>query len=361
MKGKQPGLHEVIGASVEKTKPRFTDIDPEKLRRFIQDQPDVSGDVVISQIRGGGDKAGASSGIVLFNVQYNGEKHEYVLRYAPMNNEYRIFVEYGIPEQYQLHRILSNIGIPAPRPVWVDADGSGIGLPGFIMERIEGRVADGSPYTGGIIAEASPEVRWRMLDEIFRVLGKIHAVDWQKHGLADCVKSGEGNTLLERYINWFWKTAEWVRHPQLDRLDRVRKWLFDNQPKYHPDDCSLVHGDPGLGNYMFRGQELIAILDWELAGIVHPTMDIAMQCLLNNFFRSAATPEIAGIIPSDEEWKNQYETVTGNKIVDFEYFRKFVTVASITTTLSMNRNMPDNMKEAHLQMIEPLWAIAESI
>ena len=83
-----PDLAGMIGLSVAANKPRFTDIQPEKLTAFLSRQADVEGNVTILQLQGGGDGAGASSGIVIFRMQTANEPpRDYVLRYAPINSE----------------------------------------------------------------------------------------------------------------------------------------------------------------------------------------------------------------------------------------------------------------------------------
>lgn len=352
-------LKAIIDSSVSLTKPKLGDIDAIRLTKLIEAQPDARGQIIVSALRGGAEKTGASSGIVLFDAVVDGQPGRFVLRYAPMNNPGRIFVDYGIAGQFALQSRLHRVGVPAPRPRWLDADGTSLGLPGFIMDHVDGEVADGSAYTGGLFADVSPEQREAMHEDVLRKQGLIHDVDWQALGLADHVKTAPGRTPIERYLNWFWRTAEWIETSHLDRLARIRKWLFDNQPRYHADDHALVHGDPGLGNYVFRDGKIVAVLDWELAGIVHPSWDIAMSCSLNDFFRAAAAPDVAARIPTESAWLSDCERVTQRRVVDFAYFRKAVTLPSLIVSLSMNRNMPEPMRSSHLEMLEPLWAMAE--
>jgi len=354
-------LKTLIDTSVSATKPNFADIAADRLAAFLAAQPEARGKAEIIEMHGGGEKAGASSGIVLFTARMAGEVGRYVLRYAPLNVEGRIFADYAMDGQFVLQRKLHDAGLATARPRWLDADGAQIGLPGFVMDHVEGVVADGSPYTGGLFAEATAAKRTALLDEVFKAQSAIHAVDWRGLDLAPHVRHGEGRTPIERYVNWFWRTIEWISPPQVSRLDAVRKRLFANQPIYRDDEYTLVHGDTGLGNYMFNEGRVIAILDWELAGIVHPTYDVAMSLNLNAFFRAAATPEIAARIPGDEAWIAAYERTSGRRVVDLDYFSALVALPSLIVAASMNRNLPEAMRAAHMELFEPLWAVAESV
>ncbi|MCA8900568.1 MAG: phosphotransferase family protein [Hyphomonas sp.] len=353
-------LKRVIDASVGANKPKFSDIDPSRIAALISGQPDVEGAVTVSDISGGGASAGASSGIVVFRAKHSGTEARFVLRYAPLSNDHRIFYEYDVTGQFELQRRLHAAGLPVSNGRWIDPDGGTLGLPGYIMDHVEGVVADGSAFTGGLIAEADAPRRARLIDRIYGAMDRIHSVDWQALGLHSCTRNGGGETPVARYLNWFWKTAEWVNPPDLARLDTIRRRLIADAPTHHPDDLSLVHGDPGLGNYMFRNDEVVCILDWELSGILHPDMDVAMQCSLNDFFRAAAPPDIAEKIPSQQDWIAGYERVTGRRLKQFDYYRKLVALPSLIVSLSMNRNMPPDMQAGHRQMLEPLWAAAEA-
>jgi len=361
MSSNQRNLKSMLDASVTASKPDYRAISADSVEALMSAQSSGTVSIKRESVRGGGEKAGASSGIMLFDAELDGALQALVLRYAPLDNPLRIFADYAIAEQFALQDVLCSCGLPVPKPLFVDSNGKHLGLPGYIMEHIDGVVADGSPYTGGIIAEASPSRRRALIEEIFSALQKTHLVDWQATGALDFVRNEDGPTPIAGYINWFWKTAIWSAPADLGRLAKARDWLLANMPDYHRDDYRLVHGDPGLGNYMFGADgSVVAILDWELAGVAHPTYDVVMQCALNEFFRSAAPPEIAETIPSPEEWMRHYCEVTGETLVDLDYYRKLVAYSQAVVFLSMNRALPEGMRVGHASMLAPVWQVLES-
>ncbi len=353
-------MENAIRSATTALKPDFEDVGREHIVALLETQPDTEGEVEVFDIAGGGAGAGASSGIVIFSARVNGATNEYVLRFAPYNNELRIFAEYDIASQFHLHGMLSERGLPVPEPVACDAEGDRLPLPGFIMERVDGEVADTSAYTTGLFAKASETQLAKMHDEIFAALGRVHSVDWQRLGLEKYCCSAGGRTPIERYLNWYWKTAQWSGFPSIDRLRRCLQWLFDNQPSYHPDDWTLIHGDANLANYMFRNDRLVAILDWELAGIGSPSMDVALQVHFNEYCRMAAPPHARHRIPTEQAWISRYEEVTGSRLADYDYFRKVMCFTGLIVLTSMNRGVPEAHKAAHAQGYEWLWAIVES-
>ncbi|WP_158250691.1 phosphotransferase family protein [Novosphingobium sp. HII-3] len=350
---------EMIAAVMTATKPNFKDIDPTRIRDFLSGQPDVSAPVEIENVRGGGANAGASSGVVVFDARIGGDCDTFVLRYAPMQNEGRIFFDYGMSDQFELQRRLSTAGMAVPKGLWVDPDGAALGLPGFIMEKVEGDVAHASPFSAGLIGDAEPDVRKRRIRSIFSALADVHKADWRAMDLEPFTKRGAGRTHFERYLNWYWTTVEWVRPAQQSRLDSVRRWLFANQPSHHVDDLTLIHGDPSLGNYMINGEEVSAVIDWELAGIVSPSYDIAMQLMANEYYRAVSSPEVSARIPDSGAWLADYEAVAGRKLSDLEFYKRAVAFTLLTVQLSMARNVPADGMKAYLDGLETVWAIAE--
>jgi len=55
-------------------------------------------------------------------------------------------------------------------------------------------------------------------------------------------------------------------------------WLEANVPADMPAPV-IVHGDAGPGNFLFEGDRVTALLDWELAHYGDPMADLAMLCL----------------------------------------------------------------------------------
>ncbi|TMC14938.1 MAG: phosphotransferase family protein, partial [Chloroflexi bacterium] len=54
--------------------------------------------------------------------------------------------------------------------------------------------------------------------------------------------------------------------------------LAEGRPE--PHEPTLVHGDYHLGNLLFRGHEVAAVLDWEIAQIGQPLLDLGCLCVM---------------------------------------------------------------------------------
>lgn len=348
-----------IASSVAASKPDFREIDPSRIADLIRGLEDGKPDVRVWGVHGGGANAGASSGVVVFKASIGSAEGRYVLRYAPMNREGRIFVEYCIPEQFELQRRLAAAGLSVPMARWLDPDGGVLGQPGFVMDRIDGDVAHAAPFQAGLIGDAPPDLRQARIEAIMSALSVVHRADWRALDLEPVVRGAGSGTPVERYLAWFWKTVEWSAPAFAERLGAARQRLLADEPSEHPDDLSLVHGDPALGNYMLSGTQVTGVIDWELAGILAPAYDVAMQCLANSYYRALSAPDVSARIPSDEDWIAMYEGLAGRRVVHFDYYRRVAAWVLLSVQASMARNFSGQALEQYLVGLEPIWAIAE--
>jgi aminoglycoside phosphotransferase (APT) family kinase protein len=102
--------------------------------------------------------------------------------------------------------------------------------------------------------------------------------DYKAAGLEDF---GKIDGFLERQVpRWralldsYHDYKGWPGPGSIPELDEVADWLTRNQPAHFSP--GLMHGDYHLANVMFRndGPELAAIVDWELATIGDPLIDM---------------------------------------------------------------------------------------
>lgn len=80
-------------------------------------------------------------------------------------------------------------------------------------------------------------------------------------------------------------------------------WLEANVPPGFPAPV-IVHGDAGPGNFLFEGERVSALLDWELVHYGDPMADLAMLCLRMLF---------QGFVPLPEAFA-AYEAAGGHQV-----------------------------------------------
>jgi len=106
-----------------------------KLESFLEEQPEVKGKVVVTDIERA--ETGASSGNLQFTAQLDlGEGpclNRFSVRYHPTDSFFPPS-NYDLVAQFKIQKALQGTGVPAPNPLWLDSTGESLGVPGFIME-----------------------------------------------------------------------------------------------------------------------------------------------------------------------------------------------------------------------------------
>lgn len=99
-------------------------------------------------------------------------------------------------------------------------------------------------------------------------------------------------------------------------------WLEGNVPP-DPPRFSIVHGDAGPANFLFRDGRVTALLDWEFVGLGDPMADLAMIAIRNLFQSFIALPQAFAA----------YETAGGAPVdlAKIRYYRILLLTALVTT------------------------------
>jgi aminoglycoside phosphotransferase (APT) family kinase protein len=313
-----------------------------KLEAFIEQQPGIKDRVVVRDVQR--PATGTAGGNAQFTAEFNrgdGRRaHRFVVRFEPPT---RLLHEYDMPAMFKVLGALQGTGVPAPKPLWLDAKGEFLGVPAFIMEFVEGSAPRQSYFKDGPIAEANPSERRTMVSSVIETIAKIHAVDWKTRGLAFLNNRGRGKTFIERDISWYWSFLESTLPERLPDYIPIRKWLLDNQPVV--EEGVLNHGDCQLGNYMFRGAKVAAVLDWDTCCLLPPEADIAYLCWFNEYASTGMDKLPAGI-PPEKDWLAEYERVSGHQIQHWEYYRMMMIYrwAVIFCCCSARTFSPDMLK-----------------
>ncbi|HYJ80823.1 MAG TPA: phosphotransferase family protein [Longimicrobiaceae bacterium] len=192
---------------------------------------------------------------------------ELVLRRPPFGADVR-----GGHDVEREHRVLAGlhpVWPKAPRPVLSCADASVIGAPFYLMERVEGVILRDRPPAG--VALDPPAMRGVCL-ALVDTLAELHAVDWRGAGLEGL---GRPEGYVERQVSGW--TARWekARTDDVPEMDAAAAWLAANRPR--ESGTALIHGDYKYDNLVLDPAHLSrvrAVLDWEMATIGDPLMDL---------------------------------------------------------------------------------------
>ena len=191
-----------------------------------------------------------------------------VLRRPPFGN--RVKSAHDMNREYRVLSRLSAVYAPAPRPLFFCDDPSVIGDDFYVMERRLGVVLRG-PGAPEVLHNNQQMVR-TLCESFIDNLATLHTLDYQAAGLGDL---GRPEGYVERQVTGWDRRYQDARTDDHPAMDSLGNWLLANQPA----DCgpALIHNDYKYDNLMLDAENLtriIAVLDWEMATIGDPLMDL---------------------------------------------------------------------------------------
>ncbi|WP_420457236.1 phosphotransferase family protein [Rubrivirga sp.] len=159
--------------------------------------------------------------------------------------------------------------LPVPQPLGFEPTGDVLGAPFFVMERVEGAILRSTtPSADRPDAAAMATVADAFLD----TFAALHAVDLAAVGLADF---GRPQGYVRRQIDGWTRRYDRARTDDVPAIDRAFAWLDANAP---PEGApALIHNDYKYDNLVLDPADLgtvRAVLDWELATVGDPLMDL---------------------------------------------------------------------------------------
>jgi aminoglycoside phosphotransferase (APT) family kinase protein len=172
----------------------------------------------------------------------------------------------------------------APRVCALCENPAIVGSVFYVMERHHGIVVrDEEPPC----IRNQPDVRRGVSLAVVDALADLHAIDIATSGLSHL---GKPRGFVERQVRGW--TERWNRSRTSDvpEMEAVARWLVASLPP-NPEQPAIVHGDFKLDNLMLDPAdpcELVAVLDWEMAAVGDPLVDLG---ILLAYWVSTAPPD----------------------------------------------------------------------
>lgn len=271
----------------------------ERLAAFLQAQLPAAEEVTVGNPQG--MPAGASNETVAFDlrVRCDGRAWTMPLVLRPQREE-GILAPYDVSRQFRVMRGLAGTAVRVPAVAWLEPTGSVLGTPFFVMERVRGETLPlfWHGRSGRLLAGAA-------------ALAEIHAVDWEEAGLGFLAADGAVSPLDAELGPWRAR-AERLRIARAPLLIALGEWLRANQPA--DARLALLHGDPNPGNYLFDGERVVAVVDWELAALGDPRSDLGFYAALQTVYGGM------GGARGETLLSEAYEAVTGRPLAALEYY-----------------------------------------
>jgi aminoglycoside phosphotransferase (APT) family kinase protein len=280
---------------------------------------------------------GMSSETVLFTARWEDggvrAEHPLVARIEPPAGAWPVFPTYDLDMQFRVMQLVrKRTDVPVPEPLWYEPDPAHLGGAFFVMARVDGLVPrDVMPYTFGDnwVFEAPEAERRRMQGSAVRALAGIHSLTPENADLAFLEHSEPGATSLERSFNHWSAYHDWVvADSPSPLLERCFTWLRERFPGRVGADV-LSWGDSRIGNMIYRDGEVVAVLDWEMAAVAPPEVDIGWMCFLHLFFQDLTNDLGAPGLPDmlrPLDVAQQYAALTGRDPIDLPWFVAYAAI-----------------------------------
>ncbi|MDB4872947.1 MAG: aminoglycoside phosphotransferase [Gemmatimonadales bacterium] len=218
-------------------------------------------------------------------------------------------------------RMLSGYGTRREAAALAALQGSGVAVPQFHAFLPEaGAMLIGRVPGSGVLQPASAADRASLMRQYAEQLAATHRLDPEGLGVRPGLEVSADPTGPDRPGPLAAVMADYdVLRPKLEcpdpLIDLALWWLRRNAPT--AGEVCVLHGDAGPNQFMFDGDRLTALLDWELAHLGHPMSDLGYTRFREALYPSGAFAEfvdayaVASGRPVDRRAVDYFTVVAG--------------------------------------------------
>jgi aminoglycoside phosphotransferase (APT) family kinase protein len=216
---------------------------------------------------------------------------------------------------------LTGTDVPVAEVLAVGQPGDVLDVPFYVMRYVPGVViTDTTPA-----AFTSPEDRRGIAEAFVDRLADLHAVDWRARGLDGF---GRPEAFNQRHLRRIASIVTDEDGEPPPAFAVIQAWLAEHVPA--EAGASIVHNDYRIGNVMFAPEppaRMLAVLDWELATIGDPLLDIGY--VLSSYPRKGEprtpTQDLGRALlepgyPQREELAERYAARTGRDLSNLSWY-----------------------------------------
>jgi len=172
---------------------------------------------------------------------------------------------YGLPTgssvvfEYGVLQEVHALGMPVPRPLWLEEDTSRFGAAFMAVAFAKGEAAH-------LTVPVDPSVRQQWARSLAGTLAKLHRSTCKAGvDVADVLRADIAE--LQR------RMEERERHPH-PGIAFGLSWLVDHLGDLAGRPACRVHGDVGFHNILMRDHRILVLLDWEFSHFSDPVEDL---------------------------------------------------------------------------------------
>jgi aminoglycoside phosphotransferase (APT) family kinase protein len=286
---------------------------PEPLASWLRDALDDPGPFTTQALSGGNSNE---------TLRLTGATGSWIVRRPPAAG-----IDATANDMRREHRVLSALhdrGVPAPRAVALCTDPAVWPHPLLVLELVPGVALSGAVPADWHRAADADTLR-EIGTATVSALAALHTVDWRAAGLEGF---GRPEGYLERQVGRWRKQYRQHQVRELELFEPVAGWLERHRPADTPP--ALLHGDFHTDNALFvpgPPVRVSAVIDWELATIGDPLVDLGLLLAFWGADRPAppAMPTVQALTrlpgaPGRQQLAEQYCLLTGRDIADLDWY-----------------------------------------
>jgi aminoglycoside phosphotransferase (APT) family kinase protein len=198
------------------------------------------------------------------------ESKNYVLRKPPKGAK-AIKGGHNMRREFEILVSLTKAGFEKiPKPLFYTADESVLGSEFYLMEKLEGTILRNSEFKKQK-EFLNPDLMANLSLQICETQAELHKIKIENTPLE---KIGKPEGYIARQVNGWHERYLNAKTDEIENELLVFNWLTANMPSEIKP--TLLHNDFKYDNVIFdlENQKILAILDWEMATIGDPRMDI---------------------------------------------------------------------------------------
>jgi aminoglycoside phosphotransferase (APT) family kinase protein len=216
-------------------------------------------------------------------LEDDGVARRYVLRLPPPNA--RIAGTADVMRQGRVMAALHEAGLPTPAVPIICPDPIVDGRPFILMESVDGLRIEKTAQQ-----RQAPDIARSAID----VLKRLQALPREKTGIGDEEPIGIRAEMM-RWAMLMQRAPEELTTRAGDLGGLLAGVIPGEQ------EPTLVHGDYHYGNMLFRGADVVAVLDWEIAELGQPLLDLGCLCAMTVRRQYQDAPSPGGAVAIEME------------------------------------------------------------